>query len=94
MPSPNKPPFDPKSKAKLNESGSHPIVRPAQGSLQSVKSVKVGSGQTWTNLMKSDVDDYARAEAGGAGRADASPGWIRQLIGRVRRSFAKSSKSL
>jgi len=91
MSSPNKPPFDSKGKAKLNESGSHSIVRAAQGSLQSVKSLKVGSGQTWSNLMKSDVDEYARAQAGGGNRGDASRGLLGDLIARVRGIFVKSS---
>jgi len=74
----------------LHQSGSHPIARPSPGTLTNVsKPIKVGTGQSWANLMKSDVDEYARAHAVAAAAPPSGPG----LIEKLKRLFGKRAKS-
>ncbi len=74
----------------LNQSGSHPIARPSPGTLTNIsKPIKVGTGQSWANLMKSDVDEYARSQAAATAAAPSGPG----LIEKLKRLFGKRTKS-
>jgi len=71
---PEKPRSDPQSKtAKPHQSGSHPLKGSSAASRpQLPKMTKVGPGQSWANLMRGDVEEYARSHA--AAPAGASPG--------------------
>jgi hypothetical protein len=92
---PKRPPFDPRGKtAPLHQSGSHPVARSAAASLRNVaKPLKVGPGQSWANLTKDDVDEYARSRAGGGACANPGPGLLEKLSGRIKGLFKKAAKS-
>lgn len=94
MPLPNNPACGPKSKnVKLHESGSHPVTRSGTAPLQKIaKPIRVGTGQSWANLMKSDVQEYASSHAHGT-RSDAGPGLFGKLIGGIRGLFSKPAKN-
>ena len=85
-----KPPSDAQNKtAQLQRSGSHPIARSGAVSLTNVaKPIKVGTGQSRANLMKSDVDEYARSQTGAAG-VKPSSGLFEKLSGGVKALLKK-----
>jgi hypothetical protein len=76
MSQPKKSPFDPQSKtAKPHQSGNHPLAGSAAASQRKIPKPIVtrgGPGQSRWNLMRSDLDEYARFHGGGA--AGAKPG--------------------
>jgi len=90
MTEPKKPPSDAQNKtAQLHRSGSHPIVRSGAVSLTNVaKPIKVGTGQSRANLMKSDVDEYARSQTGAVG-VKLSSGLLEKLSGGVKALLKK-----
>jgi hypothetical protein len=87
MPQPKKPLFDPQSKtAKPGQSGKHPVAGSAKESLGKIaKPMSGGPGQTWFNLKKSDVDEYARSHAGGAVGANPGPGLLQKFMGLLKK---------
>jgi len=83
MSQPEKPQFDPQSKtAKPGQSGNHPVAGSAKVSLGKIaKPISDRPGQTWFNLKKSDVDEYARSHASGAVGANPGPGLLQKFKG-------------
>jgi hypothetical protein len=69
MSQPKKPLVGPHSKiANLHSSGKHPLAGSAPASLgRSVAPIRGGPGQTWFNLKKSDLDEYARSHPANPG---------------------------
>jgi hypothetical protein len=78
---PKKPLSDPQSKTtKPHQSASHPPRSPeAESLLRVAKPMKVGTGQSRVNLMRSDLDEYARSHAGGAACSNAGPGLLQKV---------------
>ena len=85
-----KPPSDAQNKtAQVQRSGSHPIARSGAVALTNVaKPIKVGTGQSRANLMRSDVDEYARSQTGAAG-VQPSSGLFEKLSGGVKALLKK-----
>ncbi len=92
---PNKAPFDPQSKtAKLHQSGKHPLAGSAAASLQKMpKITRGGPGQTWVNLMKRDVEEYARSHAGGAAGANPGPGLLQKVSDGIKGLLKRLTKT-
>ncbi len=90
MTEPKKPPSDAQNKtAQVQRSGSHPIARSGAVALTNVaKPIKVGTGQSRANLMRSDVDEYARSQTGAAG-VQPSSGLFEKLSGGVKALLKK-----
>ena len=86
-----KPPSDAQNKtAQLQRSGSHPIARSGAVALTNVaKPIKVGTGQSRANLMRSDVDEYARSQTSGAAGVQPSSGLFEKLSGGVKALLKK-----
>ena len=62
----------------------------AAASLQKVaKPIRVGPGQTRANLMRSDLDEYARSHAGGAAGANPGPGLLQKVSDEFKRLLKK-----
>ena len=87
MSPPEKPPFDPQRKtAKPSQSGNHPVASSAKVSLGKIaKPMSGGPGQTWFNLKRSDVDEYARSHPGGAVGANPGPGMLQKFKGLLKK---------
>jgi len=92
---PKKPLFDPQSKtANPHQSGNHPLVGSAAASLREVaKPIRVGPGQSWANLMRSDLDEYARSHTGGAAGATSGPGLLQKVSAGFKGLFKKLTKT-
>ena len=95
MSPPKKTPVDLQSKtAQPHQSGSHPVAGSRAVSLKNVsKPIKVGTGQSWANLMKSDVDDYFRSHRGGAAGSNPGPGLLEKLTGGIKGLLKKLTKT-
>ena len=81
MSQPKKPLVDLQRKTvKPHQSGNHPLVGSAAASpLELPKTTRVGVGQSWMNLMRGDLDEYARSHAGGAAGANPGPGLLQKV---------------
>jgi hypothetical protein len=92
---PKKPLFDPQSKtANPHQSDNHPLAGSAAASLQKVaKPIRVGPGQSRANLMRSDLDEYARSHAGGAAGANPGPGLLQKVSAGFKGLLKKLTKT-
>jgi len=91
---PKKALFNPQSKtAKLHQSGNHPAAGSAAAALQKVSEVRVGPGQSWVNLMRRDVEEYARLHAGGAAGANPGPGLLHKVSDGIKGLLKKLAKT-
>jgi len=93
---PEKPHFDPQSKtAKPHQSSSHPLAGSSAAARPRGRkpTVSAGPGQSWVNLMKSDVEEYARSHAAGAAGASPGPGLLQKVSDGFKRLLKKLAKT-
>jgi len=97
---PKKPRFDPQSDdpqsktAQAHQSASHPPRSPeAKPVLRVAKPMKVGTGQSRANLMRSDLDEYARLHPDGDTCSNAGPGLLQKVSDGFKGLLKKLTKS-